>query len=426
MSTARRGARRSLLIGGPLLGVLFLVGAYCLWLWGHGPAGNGRPVRPTRKGNRRTGPESPPAKPDLAELLEGLRRGSASERLKAASEIGELGAGAAEAIPDLARAMTGGDAGVRSAAAGALGRVGPACDVEMVHTATHLTYEEVHRRLRPPRLEVGAGSGRTEKILLKLLEDRDRDVRRGAAYLLWRGGKAPSGPSPQFLGALGDDDPGVAKYAALALSKTEAGARAALPALEKLLGAKVSSVRTAAAIALLRAGGDEKRALKVLTEEVRSGDWHSGLLAPRAIAGIGSAGETAVRAMLQRFENQDRLHCNAITLALVAMGQRARKVAVPAMETYAGQKCAYFRCDVGYALWRLTGKPDKAVPVLVRVLEFDRRDIPRRAAAAALAEMGPAAREAVPALERVVKEDGRDEVLAEASRALEKIRGKSR
>jgi HEAT repeat protein len=128
----------------------------------------------------------------VAELIEGLKSGSAILRLRCAQDLGLYGTAAA--VPALAAALKDEVCRVREYSAWALGQLGPEA-VEAV------------------------------PMLMEALKDEDAEVRTESAGALGRIGPAAEAAVPALLEALKDPDEGVRKSCASALDRIDPAAK---------------------------------------------------------------------------------------------------------------------------------------------------------------------------------------------------------
>ncbi len=196
----------------------------------------------------------------VEQLIQQLQASDEGIRLRAAKELGKLGAAATTAIPALQNALKDSDEDVRRVAANSL----------KVIQATQLTAsaEQVQRMIRDlqsadesVRLKaakdlgkLGAAAAEAIPALQKILQDPDEDVRRVAANTI-RMIQAKTGPSEaiqKLIQNLNNPDELVRLKAAKDLAKLGPAAKAALPALQKLLQDPDDDVRRVVANAIER------------------------------------------------------------------------------------------------------------------------------------------------------------------------------
>lgn len=141
--------------------------------------------------------------------------------------------------------------------------------------------------------------------------------------------------------------------------------------------------------------------------------------AARALARVGSS---AIPSLIDILQLQDDTRCSWAAFALGEMGPAAF-TAAPQLRIGMGSSHQVLSSASAIALARIAGDP-QAVPYLIQILESEDPASPRRAAAAALGDIGLAATEAIGALELVLDDDD-PEVGAAAREALEAIVAKA-
>jgi HEAT repeat protein len=209
------------------------------------------------------------------------------------------------------------------------------------------------------------------------LKDRKVAVRRSAAYLLGKRGRAARAAAPALANALKDADREVQLRAALALGRI---GEPALPALAGALKDQDRDARRGAVAALRHFGPKAKAVVPLLIEALKDNDaqvrtWAALTLAPM--------GELAVPALVGAFKDGDTETCLWAGMALSRIGEQA-------------------------------------VPALTAAVK-DRDSVSaRRGATRALGLFGPGAKAAVPALVGALG-DSDPEVRTNAALALKRI-----
>lgn len=136
-------------------------------------------------------------------------------------------------------------------------------------------------------------------------------------------------------------------------------------------------------------------AIPVLVELLADANSLVRRLALNCLGRLGPAAQSAVPAMIDtlRGDNEDSVRARA-AVALAEVGSADR--VTTALEEALVDPAPRVRRDAAVALWKVTGRTDAAVPVLVDMLQ--RNDFDTEHAASGLSQMGPAAAAAVPAL----------------------------
>jgi HEAT repeat protein len=138
--------------------------------------------------------------------------------------------------------------------------------------------------------------------IIKLLRDKESDVRFSACGTVWMLGEAASGAVPDLIHLLDDEDPYVRSWAAFALSEIGPAAAQAVPRLIKALKDKDRAMRRYAADVLAAIGHAAKAAVPALIEALKDED-----LRRSAISALGAIGPDAKSAIpaLQELQGPD-------------------------------------------------------------------------------------------------------------------------
>jgi HEAT repeat protein len=359
-----------------------------------------------------------------------LGHADAKTRMLAAVALLRFGPDASPAIPSLAKALADKNAGVRRHASRALGSIGVAAKKSARAVAAVLSDEDPQARVYAAEaLWRITGEAREQvEILIRLLDEEGWIVPSGAARSLGEIGPDAVEAVPALAKLLTHRNHLVRGPVAEALGRIGPGARAALPALEEALEDKGYKwgrhfVSTHAAVALWRITGELKRALPFLKAVVGS-KWSSS-------PGIEALGEMGPAAAEAAAVLAVVLHKGAGTgirqRAAEALGRigPAAKDAVPALEKALGSYARNIRVAAAEALWRITGKTGRAVPVLVRIAQEKRWDqylrSTRLRAVEVLGNMSGAASDAAHVLTELTEDEDPD-IRQAAVDALRKIR----
>jgi HEAT repeat protein len=322
---------------------------------------------------------------DLSDAKPDVRRG-------AAFALGRIGGAALAAAPELTKCLQDADAGVRAAAARAIGDIvvslqgggagfrvaGPAlADALAADTDSHVRAAAAY----------ALGAFREESAapaLRKALHDPDARVRRGATRALVQLGQPLSAAAKDLTDLLQDQDALVRRDAAAALGA--AGSRDAVRPLAKLAkGEGDGVVRRAALRSLVELVGPEDRAVAVeLYPLLAVDDVESARKAALALGKMGADSAPAVPVLAKMLREDDEPLQIQAAAALAGVGPEAAP----------------------------------AVPALVRMLTAAKSTAARVSAAVALAKVGPAARDAVPALTQMLASTEPSEVRSHAAEAL--------
>jgi HEAT repeat protein len=289
------------------------------------------------------------------------------------------------AVATVRQALADPSAAVRTQAALALGRIGPAAAVAApaLREALHDADETVRCQAAEAVVQVGGPAPAAVAALAELLQDPSAPVKASAA---------------RALGALKKD------------------AAPALPALVALLQDRDEAVRTAAAEAVGRIGPLNEQATGTLVEGLASADNVVRAHTAEALGTIGEAAAEAAPALARALaDSNDRVRAKAAA-ALGKIGEAAADVAVPSLVRVLRDADNWVSALAAEALGQMGELADEAVPALVRALGHV-NPLVRANAAEALGKLGPAATGARAALEKAAA-DADAGVRGQAVRAL--------
>lgn len=199
----------------------------------------------------------------VQKLIQQLQDPDEIVRLRAAKELGKLGAAAAPAIPALQNAAKDSDEDVRRVAVNSLKAIqaaqtaGPSEQVARLIRDLQNPDEFVRMKAAKELGKIGSGARDALPALQKLLQDPDEDVRLVAtnSIRLIQASGAPSANVQKLIQQLEAADELVRMKAAKELAKLGSAAKDAVPALQKLLRDPDEDVRRVAANAIERIQG---------------------------------------------------------------------------------------------------------------------------------------------------------------------------
>jgi len=219
--------------------------------------------------------------------------------------LGETGP---RAVPQLIRALKHKDRFVRSGAASALSRIGPASKPAIPALIGVLKDQgtDVRRWAASALTVIGPDARQAVADLIPLLKDNDSDVRISAAWALAKIGPAAK-VMPALLGALKHEDWRLRWHTALVLGQMVPPARGALPGLLEAMKDKHAGVRTHAAESLGRVAPAAKAVLRasvvrVLGEALNDKD---ASVRQAAVLALGKMGTAAVPRLIGALKHQD-------------------------------------------------------------------------------------------------------------------------
>jgi HEAT repeat protein len=362
----------------------------------------------------------------LATLRRLLADSATTVRARTAQTLGELGAAAVAAAPDLCRLLEDADESVRRQAAESLGRVGPPAE----ETLAALT-----RALEDPSTEVKSAAAKAlgaqraaaapaVPALIPLLHNPDEPLRQVAAEALGRIGTLGEEATPQLVAGLTSEDNVVRAQTAEALGTIGTPAADTVPALIQALSDPNDEVRTRSVEALGKMGPAAAEAVPALARALEDADNRVAALAADALGGMGASSAVALPALLAPLQ-----HVNAgvragaaaaIGKILAAADQErvelpvGRAICLEALAAAARDDDGGVR---GQAI-RAAGAVGSATAVRAALSDSDPRV--RAAAAEALHDRGEADGETVAALTAALG-DASDQVKVGVTRALARL-----
>lgn len=342
-------------------------------------------------------------------------------RLQALIALGQIGDPAKPAIPTIMKALSAPEVGVRYGAAFALGKLraeDASADlqklVESKDPMMHLIAAWALARIHPDDI---SAIRRAIDAIVSGLESDNAQLSRTAARALAEGNFSPDAMTPAIRAALAELDPTVIDHVLMTVA--ELGPRA-VPVLTSAV--KEPKMRDSAIRGLERIGPAAKDAVPVLTSVLADKNPQIVADAAMALAAIGPDSVPATSALTGLLTNTDPNVRGAATNALGSIGAPA-KGAVPTLMKQITGPDPMLAVGSVWSIKRID--PDNrllaptATPVLVKLLASD---VPqaRYQAAAALGDLGPAAKAAVPALTKLT-EDPDEQVRKMAAAALAKV-----
>jgi serine/threonine protein kinase/HEAT repeat protein/Tfp pilus assembly protein PilZ len=320
----------------------------------------------------------------LKRFISELNHPNVRLRWRAAVGLWEMGPTAKDAVPALTKALEDKALPVAHAAA------------EALRTITEEREPEAGWDSLP-----STGTGPIDvSALIEALRHEDVSVREWAAVALGHLGPAAKDAVAALRAALKNSMSGIRDWAAAALGGIGPEAREAIPDLVGALKDESRFVRAAAAAALGAMGPSAKDVVPDLVGALRDENANVRWRAAAALGEIGPEARAAIPALLSALEDRDVSTTDAVALALEKVIGKPEPSPQPRPEPPIPE--APGTADLGSLILSLTTDDDQSV---------------RWRAAAALGDMGPAAKEAIPALTGAL-EDKDNTVRCEAARAL--------
>ena len=194
----------------------------------------------------------------VAALFEALRDASEAVRASAAQALVRVGPAAGD-VPALAGALDNPDGYVAAFAAWSLGNLGAAAEPAVPDLVRLLARDDTNAVVAAALARVGPAAKAAVPELVKALASDDDGRRWRAARTLGRIGPAAEPAVAALTGALSDPNSVVRAHAARALGRIGPGAMPAAAALQRATGDRESGVRDEARLALARLRGRRTR-----------------------------------------------------------------------------------------------------------------------------------------------------------------------
>ena len=353
-------------------------------------------------------------------LVNALRDENEYVRSSAASALGECGVHAITAVPGLIAVLKDDDSHVRYRSCEALGKIcSPARDI--VPALIAMTKDEDHfvRWSAVDALaELGAAAFPAIESLIHLLDtDEDESVQWLTAESLGKIDVEGRRAIPALIKALQSQSATVRRFAARGLEHIGPKARTAVPALERTLDDQDAGVRLAAAAALWTVDRNVQAACRVAKQELHDGSAITQMWAAEAVTDIGAAAKTLIPELIQALTSGSHHVRGSAAKALGSMGTVASDAIRP-LEAKLEDADTNVQANAALALWKICKHP-RAIPQLITVLHHtDPKE--QRWVLAAIAEIGPPAKEAVPTIKELLT-NPQFGVSEAASEALSKI-----
>jgi HEAT repeat protein len=223
----------------------------------------------------------------------------------------------------------------------------------------------------------------------------DRAPQREAALRLAEFGPAASEALPALRAVMKGRNRSLRGTAAYAVWKISGSVDEAVEVLVAVLGASDEHrSHSEAALWLSRIGPPAKEAVPALCRVLKKGDEDARAKVAEALAAIRERPDVAVPALIAALGDEKWLVRCYAGHALQAFGADA-KAAIPALRDALRDKEGLVATSAAEALWAIERRPEAVVPTLVETLKSSPEPYARSAAAEALGNIGPAAKDAV-------------------------------
>jgi len=323
-------------------------------------------------------------------LIAGLKTGPVEFRESLARSIGETRPTRPKAVTALFELLNDPDGGVRDAAVEALQRVDssaiPMLSKALSHRDVRLRRAAVTALYHIASSHIGVPGKKTVVALTAALNDRDAKTRTMAAFSLGAIGPLAGSAVPTLIQALGDRKRLAPEMITIVedLGKIGPGARAAIPALRRIMLSDAPGLMTA----------------------------------PVSLGQIG--GPSAIEALKQGLSHKDSSVRSEAANALILIGPPA-KSAVPLLVKRLKDTDLQTRVNAAVALWAIDGQIKNGIPIFTQGLKTS-----PKFAADSIARIGPAAKGTIPALLDVLRSSDDLWVRLRAASALGTMGGAAR
>jgi HEAT repeat protein/S1-C subfamily serine protease len=359
---------------------------------------------------------------DLQALIGKLGSANPTERHKAVVAIGDMGADAQLAIPNLLALAKDTDPFVRQAVPRALEQIGPPANSEFAPVLQALKSDSPEVRRYAARTVGGSGIGgvpvaEAVPLLAAVLKDGDSVVRKNAASALGTIGPPARGVVGSVIALLKDTDLEVRRSAALAVDRIGVQGKESVPQMVEFLKDSSPDIRRLGATLLVKLGPEGKEAAPALAGVLKDPDPFVRRIALEALAKYGPDAKPAVAALRDVLHGKDKGLQLAALNVVVQLGEAGADVVPEVIEILAEP---VLKETAVTALVKI-GKP--AIPALVEALRDNNPKI-RAGACRALGDIGPDAKTASTIQLNGLQRDKDVDVRDAATDALRKINRK--
>jgi HEAT repeat protein len=244
----------------------------------------------------------PEAKTAVPALIEALKDKNKDLRVRSAVALGMIGADAKAVVAALTEALSDEDIWVRLRAAVALEKINP--ETKAAVPALIDALKDEYARWQAARALRNIGS-KAVLALVEALKDKDKGVRKAAAFALGLIGQEAKPAVSALIEALKDENDSVRSYAAEALGRIGSEAKTAVLALVEALKDENKNVRVRSVEALGIIGADSKVAVAALTETLSDEDIWVRLRAAVALVKIGQDAKPALPALIEALKDEN-------------------------------------------------------------------------------------------------------------------------
>lgn len=359
---------------------------------------------------RALGDMGPAAKPAVGAVKKMLQDRFADNALEAACALLRIGDSKDEALALLKRGLDSDARGVAAMAVQVVGRAGPGAESLVPAALAKLSNPDPFARSAALDLVVARPAVEQEKLAAevgKLATDEERAIRLQAARVLVRLRKAASPAAAALVKALPDEkDNGVRDQFVAALLAMSDGAKPALPGLLPLIADRDLSLpmRLDTISALVSIDPGSAEVASALVKATQDGDAAIRAAAAMALGQLNPLPPDALAALLKMAKSDSRNGPRVSALQALAVAGTRAKSARPEVEALTNNPQAGLAFLAKLALTAIDGDVKNAAP-MVRAGLSDRNPAVRASAAEAVLVIGPT-KEELPALLNLLKEPG--------------------
>jgi len=315
-------------------------------------------------------------------------------RWRSAVALGEFGT---PAIPHLIEALDDPDPTVMRYGAEALGRMGEDAAPAVGSLVALLERDDwrAHDAACIALGQIGPSALEAVPLLVEELASAPHVAAWSAATALGGIGAAAGDAVPEILEAFPDSDPSHLEFYPAALGHMGVHAKDALPDLVAMLEHPMAEVRSQAAWALGQMGPEAKDAVKPLTAAVEDGYMGFNVNAIKALGRIGPGATKSLPVLLKAMSRTGYSKVRVIAMQAAVDMKASPKKVLPVLIEALGDPDPEVRSGACHAIRGYGPDAAKAAAELGKLLEDpERRNESSWAALAALASIGPGARDA--------------------------------
>jgi HEAT repeat protein len=339
------------------------------------------------------------AKAAVPVLCEGLKLGSAQERIQTMQTIGQLGADAKDATLPLLEMLSDPDAALRGVATAWISQIGEGAVAPLKEALTN-SDTSLRRNAAEALGHLGPRAKDAVPALTERLKDDDGLMRVKAAQALWLVTRQAETPVRALAEAMKDKELRVRRAASLALVQMEPRPKEALPILTAGMKDDDPLTRVQCAQGVWEINRKADEVLPVFLDVIKNKNQHQPALGPTltALNRMGEQAKPAVPALVDLVKSPNfSIFTYNVPDTLAAIGGPA----VPALAELLENKATPAQMHV-FLVQALVRCGPEGAPALVKALDHDNLQL-RTQVLGSIGQLGPAAKAAVPKLTELAK-----------------------